>query len=322
APAAHRGPHPRALRAGGARRRHEALRGRGARAAAHPHRRLGEELGPGALHRRRDRPPGERAEDDRRPGDGAVPRVPGRAGGGVHRHPRPQPGAGALRRPPAAHRHLPPAEHEAHHRPRAPADAGGAARAPQPRLRPGAHRRGEAARLRARHQGGRAGVDPRGQPRHQPRPRGHGRRALQDAAHGAEGAMSAPRAVRLLLSDLSALFATEHAKPWFLVLAALVLQTAFWYLATPGPTLLRFATRDPLTAGAAVGWSLVFLLLLPALAYRLVVGRLDAAGLRWGDWRFGLSAVLGLAVVAVPLIALASGDAGLALTYPWAGAWP
>ena len=35
-----------------------------------------------------------------------------------------------------------------------------------------------------------------------------------------------------------------------------------------------------------------------------------------------LSAVLGLAVVAVPLIALASGDAGLALTYPWAGAWP
>ncbi len=133
--------------------------------------------------------------------------------------------------------------------------------------------------------------------------------------------MRAVQAVRLLLSDLSALFAPRHTKSWFLILAALVLQAAFWYLATPGPALLRFAVPDPLTAAATVGWSLVFLLLLPALVYRLVVGRLDGAGLRWGDARFGLSALLGLAVVAVPLIALASSDPALASAYPWPGAW-
>lgn len=133
--------------------------------------------------------------------------------------------------------------------------------------------------------------------------------------------MSIGGALRLVLSDLGALFAPARTKEWFLLLAALVLQAAFWYLATPGPGLLRFATRDPVTAGAAVGWSLVFLLLVPGLIYRLVCGRLDEAGLRWGDVRFGLAALLGLGLVAVPLIVVAAGDAGLALTYPWPGGW-
>lgn len=130
------------------------------------------------------------------------------------------------------------------------------------------------------------------------------------------------RSVRLLLGDLAKLFAPERTRSWFLLLAMLVVQAGFWYMATPGPTLLKFATRDPVTAGTAVGWSLVFLLLLPAVIYRVVLGRLDGAGLRWGDVRFGLSAVLGVSVVAVPIIALASSDPGLALNYPWPGAWP
>ncbi len=130
------------------------------------------------------------------------------------------------------------------------------------------------------------------------------------------------RSVRLLLGDLGRLFAPDSTRTWFLVFAVLVLQAGFWYMATPGPTLLKFATQDPITAGTAVGWSLVFLLLLPALIYRLVLGRLDEAGLRWGDVRFGLSAVVGSAVVAVPLIVLSSNDPGLALTYPWPGTWP
>lgn len=128
-------------------------------------------------------------------------------------------------------------------------------------------------------------------------------------------------AVRQLLSDLGKLFAPDRARTWFLLFAMLVVQAGFWYMATPGPTLLRFATRDPLTAATSVGWSLVFLLLVPALVYRAVVGRLDGAGLRWGDARFGLPAVLGLGVVAVPIIVLSASDAALALTYPWPGAW-
>lgn len=132
----------------------------------------------------------------------------------------------------------------------------------------------------------------------------------------------AVRAVRLLIADLAALFAPAQTRAWFLILSMLVLQAGFWYLATPGPTLLRFAVRDPITAAAAVAWSLVFLLLLPALIYRLSVGRLDEAHLRWGDARFGLAAVLGLALITVPIIVLASGDRSLALTYPWPGAWP
>lgn len=133
---------------------------------------------------------------------------------------------------------------------------------------------------------------------------------------------AAVRAVKLLWGDLQELFKPAHTRTWFLLFAALVLQAGFWYLATPGPTLLRFAAPDVLTALSAIAWSVVFLLLLPAIIYRLVVGRLDGAGLQWGDARFGLSALLGLSLVAVPVILLSAGDASLAQTYPWAGSWP
>src|SRR5690606_6616831 len=127
------------------------------------------------------------------------------------------------------------------------------------------------------------------------------------AAHGAGGATSALRGVRLRLSHRCALLATEHARPWLPALAARVRPPACWCLAAAAPTLPRCATRPPRPRGAT--------------PRRALIGR-GPAGLRWGDWRFGLSAVRGLAVVAVPLIALASGDAGRALTYPGAGAWP
>ncbi len=128
-------------------------------------------------------------------------------------------------------------------------------------------------------------------------------------------------AVKRVLSDLVDYFPKARGNRWFLLLAALILQVAFWYLATPGPSLLRFTPQDPLAAGAAVGWTVLLLLLLPALLYRLLCGRLDEAGLRLGDARFGFSAVIGLGIVAVPLMVLASGDASLRLTYPWPGAW-
>lgn len=129
------------------------------------------------------------------------------------------------------------------------------------------------------------------------------------------------QAVRLLLVDLAKLFAPDRTRTWFLVFAMLVVQAGFWYMATPGPTLLRFAGKEPIAAATSVGWSLVFLLFVPAIIYRAVVGRLDGAGLQWGRVRFGFAALLGLSVVAVPLIALSAADASLALTYPWPGAW-
>lgn len=129
-------------------------------------------------------------------------------------------------------------------------------------------------------------------------------------------------ALRLVAADLGALFpGGERAKYWFMLLGALALQAAFWYLATPGPSLLRFAPQGPLEALASVGWSVLLLLLIPALAYRLLIGPIEGAGLRVGDWRFGLAAVLPLMLVSVAAMVMASGDPTLAATYPWPGAW-
>lgn len=128
--------------------------------------------------------------------------------------------------------------------------------------------------------------------------------------------------LRLVLTDLGELLPRgERAKYWFLLLGSLGVQAAFWYLATPGPTLLRLAPQDPVTALGSVAWSVLLLLAIPAVAYRVLVGRLESAGLRLGDWRFGLAAAVPLALGAAVLMAFASSDPGLANTYPWPGRW-
>lgn len=132
---------------------------------------------------------------------------------------------------------------------------------------------------------------------------------------------SAARAVAFLLAEFKALFAESRSAEWFLLLCALVLQAGFWYAATPGPALLRFAAQSPLSAVSAVAWSALFLLLIPGIIYRLSVGRLAGAGLQYGDWRFGLAALAGLSMIAIPLVAAASLDPALARTYPWPGRW-
>ncbi|MFO7546841.1 MAG: CPBP family intramembrane glutamic endopeptidase [Trueperaceae bacterium] len=133
--------------------------------------------------------------------------------------------------------------------------------------------------------------------------------------------MTPVRALRGVLADVAAL-APRGDTTWFLLLAAVVLQAAFWYLATPGPSVLGGAGREPLSAFSTVAWTAVTLLLVPMLLLRWVGVRPAEAGLRVGDARFGLSAVAALALVAVPLLVLASGDASLQAAYPWAGAWP
>ena len=132
--------------------------------------------------------------------------------------------------------------------------------------------------------------------------------------------MTPVRALRRVLADLAAL-APRGDTTWFLLLAALVVQGAFWYLATPGPSVLGGAGREPLSALSSVAWTAVTLLLVPMALLRWVGVRPAEAGLRVGDARFGLSAVAALALIAVPVLVLASGDATLQAAYPWAGAW-
>lgn len=127
-------------------------------------------------------------------------------------------------------------------------------------------------------------------------------------------------ALKHILGDLAELFGPESARTWFLLAGATVLQVAFWYLSTPGPTLLRFAPRDLPTAIEGVGFAVATLFLAPALLHMLTGGTLKELGLRVGDARFGLAA-LGVCVpVGVLLMVLSSGPAGgLQGSYPWPG---
>ena len=128
-------------------------------------------------------------------------------------------------------------------------------------------------------------------------------------------------ALRQVLADYAALFGSAAARSWFLIGAATVLQVAFWYLATPGPALLRFAPQALSTAADGIFWTVATLLLAPALLQLLVGGNLRELGLRRGDHRYGLSVAAVASIIAIPIIALSSGQAaGLAGTYPWAGA--
>ena len=133
--------------------------------------------------------------------------------------------------------------------------------------------------------------------------------------------MNPLRSVGIVFADLAQLFDRKHARLWFLLTAAVLLQVGFWNIASPGPALMQFQERSLGTGVTTVAWSLIFLLLVPALLLRLVGIDLRHVGLRLGDARFGLSAALGGAVIAIPLMYLGSFDKGLEATYPWAGAW-
>lgn len=127
-------------------------------------------------------------------------------------------------------------------------------------------------------------------------------------------------ALKALLGDLASLFPRRGARTWFLLAAAAILQVAFWYLASPGPQLVGYAPRDLPTAAVGITWALVTLLALPALLYTATGGSLREMGITRGDRRFGWPAAAVCSLIAVPIVALASGgDSGLAAAYPWAG---
>lgn len=133
--------------------------------------------------------------------------------------------------------------------------------------------------------------------------------------------MNPLRSVGVVFADLAQLFSRKHARLWFLLTSALVLQMGFWYLASPGPALLAFRGRDLASAVTTIAWSLVLLLAVPALLLTLLGVDLRHVGLRPGDLRFGLGAAIGGVIIAVPLMYAGSFNAGLQATYPWAGAW-
>lgn len=133
--------------------------------------------------------------------------------------------------------------------------------------------------------------------------------------------MSPLRSVGVVFADLAQLLDRKHARLWFLLTAAVLLQVGFWYVASPGPALMAFQPHTLLNGVITVAWSLVFLLALPALLLRVMGIDLRHVGLRLGDVRFGLSAALGGAVIVLPLMYVASFDKGLEAAYPWAGAW-
>lgn len=114
----------------------------------------------------------------------------------------------------------------------------------------------------------------------------------------------------------------RYASPLNTYLSAAVLaQIGYWYLGSPGPTLLEDTPRTLPSALVNIGWALLLLLLIPA-ALMFWRGDLRRIPVSFGDWRVGLPVTLSLGVVLAGILYLGSGDAGLQGTYPWAGAWP
>lgn len=124
-----------------------------------------------------------------------------------------------------------------------------------------------------------------------------------------------------LADDAVALMPRGERALWLALGAAVLLQTAYWYVGSPGPTLLKAAPRTLETALAAVGWAAVLWLLAPLAIWRLIGRPSGVLGLRLGDWRLGLAAVVVLAVVSAPGLWLVTARPDFQATYPWPGAW-
>lgn len=133
--------------------------------------------------------------------------------------------------------------------------------------------------------------------------------------------MNPLRSVGTVIADLAQILDRQHARLWFLLTAAVLLQVGFWYLASPGPALLAFRARTLASGVATIGWSLVLLLAAPALLLAVLGVDLRHVGLRLGDLRFGMGAAIAGTVIAVPLMYAGSFEKALEATYPWAGPW-
>jgi len=105
------------------------------------------------------------------------------------------------------------------------------------------------------------------------------------------------------------------------LLIVLLCQIAFWYLGSPGPTLLLNAESNLLSALKTIATSVVFLLIIPILWLLLNRFDLKEVGFSIGDSRFGLARVFLFSLVAIPVLFFATQSKSLQLIYPWSGAW-
>jgi len=125
-----------------------------------------------------------------------------------------------------------------------------------------------------------------------------------------------------LIADVRDLVPRGERVLWLAVAAAVLLQVLFWYYGSPGPTLLKGASRSLETAASAVGWAAVLLFFAPLLIWRALGRPMGALGFRLGDWRLGLPVALVLALGSVPAIWMVSDWPIFRVTYPWAGSFP
>jgi len=125
-----------------------------------------------------------------------------------------------------------------------------------------------------------------------------------------------------LLSDARDLFPRGNAAVWMALGAAVLLQIAFWYYGSPGPTLLKAAPRSLETAIFAVGWAVVLLILVPLVIWWGLGRPVLALGLRLGDWRLGLPVAVAVALASTPALWLVSDWQIFRTTYPWSGSFP
>ena len=105
------------------------------------------------------------------------------------------------------------------------------------------------------------------------------------------------------------------------LLLALLCQVAFWYLGSPGPSLLNNVERDLISALSSIGASVVFLLLIPLMWLSFVGVDHRQIGFQIGYSRLGLCIVTLISVAAIPILFFAARDMRIQETYPWTGAW-
>ena len=98
-------------------------------------------------------------------------------------------------------------------------------------------------------------------------------------------------------------------------------QLGYWYLGSPGPSLLGGVEQTLSSALINIAWALLFLFLLPLLTLKLFRQPLKNIGLSWGNFHLGIILVLVLSPIVVLFMYIGSTDANLQNTYPWAGAW-
>ena len=122
-----------------------------------------------------------------------------------------------------------------------------------------------------------------------------------------------------LAQDVRDLFPHDSWKIWCTLLTAILLQIAFWHLATPGPNLIGFEPQGFRAAISSVGWSVLLLWFVPIMLIKPLGLTRKGLGLTFGDYKAGLPIIFYGGSLAVVAMGLASADPAIQTIYPWPG---